>query len=69
MPNVQLTLLRDVLQLVAKKGKGLLGLHAFSGADWGGKFAGVSKSRWVKQYLGLESECDIVHAFQIVGRG
>lgn len=51
----------------SEKSKGLLGLHAFSGADWGGKFAGISKSRWIKQYLGLDPECDIVHAFQTLG--
>ncbi len=38
----------------SEKSKGLLGLHAFSGADWGGKFAGMSKSRWIKHYLSLE---------------
>ena len=52
----------------SEKSRGLIGLQAFSGADWGGKFAAVSKSRWVKQYLGLEAECDVVHAFQMMGK-
>lgn len=30
------------LALTPDKSRGLLGLHAFTGADWGGKFAGVS---------------------------
>ena len=50
-----------------EKSKGLLGLHAFSGADWGGKFAGVTKKRWIKQYLALESNSNIVYAFQKFG--
>ena len=32
-------------QAVGKeKSKGLIGLHAFSGADWGGKFSSISRS-------------------------
>ncbi|CAB4019967.1 Hypothetical predicted protein [Paramuricea clavata] len=50
-----------------EKSKGLLGLHAFSGADWGGKFAGISKSRWINHYLTLESDSDAVDAFQKFG--
>ena len=34
-----------------EKSKGLIGLHNFSGADWGGKFAGISKKTWIKSYL------------------
>ena len=48
------------LAVGSEKSKGLLGLHAFTGADWGGKFAGISKSRWIKHYLRLESSCDAV---------
>jgi hypothetical protein len=50
-----------------EKSKGLLGLHAFSGADWGGKFAGISKGRWINHYLTLESDSDAVDAFQKFG--
>ena len=28
------------------KAQGLIGLHNFSGADWGGKFVGISKKTW-----------------------
>ena len=51
----------------SKRSKGLLGLHAFTGADWGGKFAGISKSRWIKHYLSLESSCKVVDVFQQFG--
>ena len=30
------------------KPKGLIGFHNFSGADWGGKFVGISKETWMK---------------------
>lgn len=50
-----------------EKSRGLLGLHAFSGADWGGKFAGISKSRWIKHYLSLEPVSGIIDVFQKFG--
>ena len=50
-----------------EKSRGLLGLHAFSGADWGGKFAGISKNRWIKLYLNLDSTSDVVGALQQLG--
>jgi hypothetical protein len=50
-----------------QKSKGLLDLHAFTGADWGGKFASISKRKWIKHYLGLQSSCDVVDAFQQFG--
>ena len=48
-------------------GKGLLGLHAFSGADWGGKFSGVTKKRWIKHYLSLEEGNAAVDVLQKFG--
>ena len=35
------------------KCQGLLGLHNFSGADWGGTFVGISKKTWINEYLKL----------------
>ena len=35
----------------ASKAEGLIGLHNFSGADWGGKFVGISKKTWVQTFL------------------
>ena len=52
------------LEVGFEKSRGLLGLHAFTGADWGGTFAGVTKARWIDCYLDLESSCDVVNAFQ-----
>ena len=46
--------------LGCEKSKGLLGLNAFSGADWGGKFAGISKSRLIKNYLNLDSSSEVL---------
>lgn len=53
--------------ITLERSRGLVGLHAFSGADWGGKFAGVSKKRWLENYLSLESKSEIVAAFQRLG--
>ena len=50
-----------------EKCRGLLGLHAFSGADCGGKFAGISKNRWIKTYLRLEPSSEVINVFQKLG--
>ena len=39
-----------------RKCQGLIGMHNFSGADWGGKFVGVTKKTWVNAYLKLHEE-------------
>ena len=44
----------DVLKCVqiigSHKCLGLIGLHNFSGADWGGKFVCITKKRWIETY-------------------
>lgn len=50
-----------------EKSKGLIGLHAFSGADWGGKFSNISKKRWISHYLTLETDSDALDVFQKFG--
>ena len=47
-----------------EKRKGLIGLHAFSGADWGGKFSSISKKRWISYCLTLDTDSDAIHIFQ-----
>ena len=39
-----------------EKCKGLVGLHNFSGADWGGKFVGISKKSWINAYERLRNQ-------------
>ena len=53
--------------LTPEKCKGLVGLHAFSGADWAGKFAGISKKKWLECFLALEKDSEIVQVFQHLG--
>ena len=49
------------------KAQGLIGLHNLSGADWGGKFIGVSKKRWVNTYLSLDENDPIVKCLSDLG--
>ena len=49
------------------KSKGLIGLHHFTGADWVGKFVGVSKKTWISNYLSLPSNDEIVRTFTSMG--
>jgi len=51
------------LAVRSERSKGLLGLHSFTGAYWGGKFADISKSRWSMHYISLESSCEVDDVF------
>ena len=51
------------------KSQGLIGLHNFTGADWGGKFVGISKKTWVGAYLKLCESDSIVDSFRQLGEG
>ncbi|MES9884227.1 MAG: TCR domain-containing protein [Sedimenticola sp.] len=46
-----------------EKAKALIGLHNFTGADWGGKFAGISKKTWITALLALDSTNRILAVF------
>ena len=41
--------------------------HNFSGADWGGKFVGVTKERWIKHYFSLNDADPVIDIFQQLG--
>jgi len=43
-----------------EKSKALIGLHNFTGADWGGKFFNISKKTWITKFLALTPTDDIV---------
>ena len=53
--------------LGAKKSSALPGLHAFSGADVTGRFAGKGKIKFWKIMQHLEENDDIVNAFTLLG--
>lgn len=61
----------DVLERLKVIGRhkcqGLLGLHNFSGADWGGKFVGIPKKRWIDAYLKLEDDDQAISCFKELG--
>lgn len=62
----------DVLERVrvigVHKCQGLIGLHNFSGADWGGKFVGITKKTWVNAYMKLDDDDSIVDSFLQLGK-
>ena len=49
------------------KCQGLLGLHNFSGSDWGGTFVGISKKTWVKDFMKLNDDDPAVDCFKKLG--
>ena len=51
------------------KAQGLIGLHNFTGADWGGKFVGISKKTWADAYLSLKDDDPIIDCFRKLGKG
>ena len=58
---------RQVGVIGNEKCKGLIGLHYFSGADWGGKFVGITKKRWVEAYMKLPNDDPAIKCFQDLG--
>ena len=57
----------DIVERVAalgrEKAKCLVGFHNFSGADWGGKFVGITKETWMKAFLRLPDNDDVISCF------
>jgi hypothetical protein len=49
--------------------QGLIGLHYFSGADWGRKFVGISKKTWVGAYMKLDEDNLVITCFRGLGEG
>lgn len=62
-------IMERVCLLGIQKSQGLLGLHNFSGADWGGKFVGISKRTWVNSYLALDDDDPIINSLIRLGNG
>ena len=56
-----------VANLGRKKSEAVLGLHAFTGGDWGGKYSGVTKERWTQRFLELDEGSDVITALQNLG--
>ena len=48
------------------KYQGLLGLHNFSGTDWGSKFTGIAKTR-INAYLKLDDDDQAIRCFKELG--
>ncbi len=44
------------------KSRALLGFHHFTGADWGGRFVGLSKKTWMTAFLSLDDNVPIVES-------
>ena len=47
-----------------EKSKALVGLHNFTGADWGGQFFNVSKKTRIVKFIALAPDGEIVKTFQ-----
>ncbi len=45
----------------------LLGMHAFTGSDWGGRFSGITKRKWMKLVLNLDDSDEILNALGGLG--
>ncbi|KAG1697692.1 DNA topoisomerase 2-alpha [Nymphon striatum] len=54
-------------KLGPRKCNALLGMHAFTGSDWGGKFSGITKRKWMKLFLELYDSDEILDALSYLG--
>ena len=59
----EIDVVEKVKAIGLRKSQGLLGFHNFTGADWGGRFVGYSKDKWVKRYMELDENDPIVACF------
>ena len=57
-----------VQQIGQLKCQGLIGLHNFSGADWGGKFVDITKKTWVACYMKLDDNDPAINCFRELGK-
>ena len=65
----EINIIERALILGKEKCQTLLGLHAFTGANWGGKYTSISKKSWIKAFLNLEDSNEIVYALASLGSG
>ena len=57
----------DVVERVRAICQGLIRLHNFSGADWEGKFVGITKKTWIGAYLKLSEDDPTIKCFRELG--
>ena len=65
----EIDVIQRVLAIGIHKCQGLIGLHHFTGADWGGKFVGITKKTWVKAYMALDDDHPAINCFRKLGEG
>ena len=65
----EIDVVEQVHAIGSLKSQGLIGFHNFTGADWGGKFVGISKKTWVGAYMKLDESDPVVTCFRQLGDG
>ena len=63
----ELDVVERVRAIGQRKCQGLIRLHNFSGADWGGKFVGITKKTWIGAYLKLSEDDPAIKCFRELG--
>ena len=56
-----------VAHIGRKKSQALLGLHCFTEGDWGGKFFGVTKVRWLGRMLDRQDDDNLIRCLSTFG--
>ena len=51
-----------------RKCQALIGLHNFTGADWGGTFVGISKNTWTNAFMTFNDDDPAVHCLVEMGK-
>ena len=65
----EIYIVKRVQVIRRRKCQGFIGLHNFSGADWGGKFVGISKKTLADAYMALDEDDPATECFQNHGTG
>ena len=65
----EIDVIQQVLAIGIHKCQGLIGLHHFNGANWRGKFVGITKKTWLKAYMALDDDHPAIDCFRKLGDG
>ena len=65
----EIDVIQQVQAIVIYKCQSLIGLHHFTGANWEGKFVGITKMSWAKAYMALDDNHPVMDCFRELVEG
>ena len=60
----EINVIKRVKVLGSENSRALIGFYNFTGADWGGKLVGITKERWMKLFLDLTNDDEVIQVWK-----